>query len=53
MRIVLSICLMAVVQCLTENGLCALFQKNVEELLQRKGGGLSQDGSMVCKNSFS
>lgn len=25
-----------------------LFQKNVEELLQRKGGGLSQDGSTVC-----
>jgi hypothetical protein len=23
-------------------------QKNVEELIQAKGGGLSQDGSVVC-----
>ena len=27
-------------------------QKNVEELLQRKGGGLSQDGSTVCTGLF-
>jgi len=34
--------------CVNENCLFVIFQKNVEELLQRKGGGLSQDGSTVC-----